>query len=110
MADTDPHLAAALEARAAFALDDHELELITIGENVTYRATPPGGDHSFVLRLHRPGYHSLAELDSERVWLAALEDAEVSVPVPAATPQRVLGYIYHRGRSLSNAPLCKDIS
>ena len=26
-----------------------------------------------------------------------------SVDVPAVTPERVLGYIYHRGRSLSNA-------
>jgi len=27
----------------------------------------------------------------------------LAIPVPAETPQRVLGYIYHRGRSLSNA-------
>ena len=85
MADTDEYLPAACEARTAFGLDDHALELVTIGENVTYRAARRDAD-SFVLRLHRPGYHSLEELDSERIWLAALSAADISVPEPAAAP------------------------
>lgn len=77
---------AAIEALDAFDLADHELELVTVGENVTFRARRPGADDSFVLRLHRPGYHSLEELDSERVWLAALDGAGISVPEPEAAP------------------------
>ena len=34
-----------------------------------------------------------------------LEAPLCPILVPAATPQRVLGYVYHRGRSLSNAAL-----
>lgn len=86
MADHDRYHPAAVEALAAFGIDDHSVELVTIGENVTFRAYRPGGPDSFVLRLHRPGYHSLAELDSERLWLAALASAGVSVPEPAAGP------------------------
>ena len=84
MADHDTYLAAAEAARAAFGIDDHELDLIVVGENVTYRAQR--SDSAYVLRLHRPGYHTLAELDSERVWLAALADAGVSVPEPVGAP------------------------
>lgn len=84
MTDSDPYLPAAMDAAAAFGIGDHDLELVVIGENVTYKATGPGS--TFVLRLHRPGYHSLEELDSERLWLAALDEAGVSVPRPAAGP------------------------
>lgn len=84
MADSDRYLAAATDAAAAFGIDDHALDLVIIGENVTYRAA--GSSDAFVLRLHRPGYHTLDELDSERTWLAALADAGVSVPEPVAAP------------------------
>lgn len=85
MADSADWLSAAHAARMAFGLEHHDLELVTVGENVTYRAARAGAD-SFVLRLHRPGYHSLEELDSERIWLAALSRAGISVPEPAAAP------------------------
>ncbi|MDG1366669.1 MAG: phosphotransferase [Acidimicrobiales bacterium] len=84
MADPDLYLAAAELARAAFDIDDHDLDLIVVGENVTYCAHRP--DSAYVLRLHRPGYHSLEELDSERVWLAALADTGISVPEPVSAP------------------------
>jgi Ser/Thr protein kinase RdoA (MazF antagonist) len=32
------------------------------------------------LRLHRPGYNSLAELNSERQWTGALKEAGIAVP------------------------------
>jgi Ser/Thr protein kinase RdoA (MazF antagonist) len=80
MADADPYLSAAEQARAAFDIDDHDLELVVVGENVTYCARRD--ESAYVLRLHRPGYHSLEELDSERLWLAALADAGVRVPEP----------------------------
>jgi Ser/Thr protein kinase RdoA (MazF antagonist) len=37
-----------------------------------------------VLRLHRPGYHALQALQSERVWTRALAAAGVAVPSPVA--------------------------
>ena len=37
---------------------------------------------AYVLRLHRPGYHTLDELISERAWLRALADAGIAVPTP----------------------------
>ena len=38
----------------------------------------------YVLRLHRPGYHTLDELISERVWLRALAVAGIAVRAPCA--------------------------
>ena len=32
-----------------------------------------------MLRLHRPGYNSIEELNSERLWVAALKDAGLSI-------------------------------
>ena len=39
-----------------------------------------------MLRLHRPDYHTLEELDSERVWLVALRSSGIPVPTPVAAP------------------------
>ncbi|NHB75794.1 phosphotransferase enzyme family protein [Rhodobacter calidifons] len=47
---------------------DTPLALLNRSENETWAA----GD--LVLRLHRPGYHSRAEIASELAWLAALQD------------------------------------
>ena len=38
-----------------------------------------------MLRIHRPGYHSLAELESEQIWTRALSDAGISVSVGVPT-------------------------
>ena len=64
---------------AAFGLAGGELSLVTVSENVTFRVNGTDGD-AYVLRLHRPGYHTLAELDSERAWTAALAGAGMDVP------------------------------
>ena len=57
------------------------LELVAHQENVVFRAETEHGPN-FVLRLHRPGYHDLAELISEQHWTAALNVAGVGAPVP----------------------------
>ncbi len=64
---------------AAFGLTGGALSLVTVSENVTFRVDGTDGD-AYVLRLHRPGYHTLAELDSERAWTAALAGAGMDVP------------------------------
>jgi Ser/Thr protein kinase RdoA (MazF antagonist) len=73
---------AAVAALAAFAVGPTELELVWHSENVTFRVTDRNDGARYVLRLHRPSYHTLDELNSERVWVRALHDAGIAVPVP----------------------------
>ena len=86
MTDTEDFAGATGAALDAFGLGGADCRLVIVGENVTFRVGDPDGDGSYVLRLHRPGYHDLPELDSERVWLAALEQAGIRVPEPVAAP------------------------
>ena len=60
--------------------------LINLSENHTFRIDLPSGDR-FILRVHRPGYHSAAAIESELEWVRALR-TETSLPVPRALPGR----------------------
>ena len=73
-------LPAARAALAAFPVRNGRLTPVWLSENATFKVED-GEGRAFVLRLHRPGYHTLAELDSERDWTAALHRAGVAVPV-----------------------------
>lgn len=75
----------ALEALRTFPVRAGRLTLVALAENVTFRVTDHRDGASYVLRLHRPGYHNLPELNSERVWLRALADARIAVPSPILT-------------------------
>jgi Ser/Thr protein kinase RdoA (MazF antagonist) len=55
------------------------LRLIARSENVVFRVDNDRGE-TFALRLHRPGYHTLAELNSEQAWTAALREGGIGVP------------------------------
>jgi len=70
---------AALKALESFPVEAENVELVTISENVTFRVSVQGADTDYVLRLHRPGYNSIDELDSERIWVTALKEAGLSV-------------------------------
>ena len=84
MAEVSPNLQAlALEALEEWQLEHTRLRPIGVGENVSFRVDTP--DKRYVLRIHRPGYHTLAELESEQVWTAALLNAGIDVPVPVPT-------------------------
>jgi Ser/Thr protein kinase RdoA (MazF antagonist) len=77
-----------LAARAAlteFDISPADVELILESENMTFRAVARTGD-AYTLRLHRPGYHDLSELTSERQWLRALAAAGVSTPAGVSAP------------------------
>jgi len=76
--------AAAREALGAFPLAVGDLRLVTVRENVTFQVTDRHDGALYVLRLHRPGYHTLEELNSERVWVRALADAGIAVPIPVS--------------------------
>ncbi|GHA36730.1 aminoglycoside phosphotransferase [Devosia pacifica] len=60
-----------------------ECWLINYSENRTFGITSDAGQ--YVLRVHRPGYQSLDNINSELAWLEALgRDTELRVPVPIA--------------------------
>lgn len=82
-ATSDPFRLAAESALSRFPVPPRALTLVNRTENVTYRVDDETGE-AWVLRLHRPGYHTRAELEAERVWLAALSRAGVAVPEPLA--------------------------
>ncbi|KEA64178.1 Aminoglycoside phosphotransferase [Marinobacterium lacunae] len=62
-----------------------QVELLTVSENITYRAVSPGGEPLLVLRLHRPDYHTRAEIESELCWIEGLR-ASQAVHTPAVVP------------------------
>jgi Ser/Thr protein kinase RdoA (MazF antagonist) len=82
--DKDAYRAIAERALDAWDLQGPQLELISISENAVFRVDG-GAGKTYALRIHRPGYHTLAELNSEQQWTAALNRAGIGVPVPLMT-------------------------
>ena len=70
---------AVADALAEFPVTARSVELLHVSENLTWRVTDETGQR-YVLRLHRPGYHTLEELISERCWIRALRQAGIRVP------------------------------
>ncbi len=76
------------------------LRLLSLSENATYLVED---DDPIVLRVHRPGYHSLVAIQSELTWMAALRDqtwVPTPRPIPAAdgsavVPASVGGQVLH---------------
>jgi Ser/Thr protein kinase RdoA (MazF antagonist) len=73
---------AAQAALKLFPVDDGDLTPVSLSENVTFKVTDRRDGGAYVLRLHRPGYHTLEELNSEHAWIRALHEAGVKVPKP----------------------------
>ena len=81
----DSYLSAvAREATSNWGIEISELELLPLTENISFCVTDVAGQR-YVLRLHRPGYHSFLELTSEQQWTHALRKADIDVPVPVKT-------------------------
>ena len=59
------------------------IELVSHSENIVYKVTAQDGER-FALRVHRPGYHTMAELKSEQIWTDAL--IQFGMRVPRAYP------------------------
>ena len=79
------YMPAAVEALKAFPINPSRTELVMISENVTFRVTNGNDGAPYVLRLHRPGYHTLAGLNSERIWTGALAEAGIATQAPVLT-------------------------
>src|SRR6185503_3010152 len=75
---------AAEAALKSFPIDPVDLTLVSLAENVTFKVADRRDGRAYVLRLHRPGYHTLDELVSERAWIRALAEAGVDVPSPVS--------------------------
>lgn len=84
--DTDRLDVIARDALSAYGVPPQaRLTLLTISENATYRLDDAGTGPSSVLRVHRPGYHSLDAIRSELAWVRALR-ADGVVSTPAVLP------------------------
>ncbi|MCH8140186.1 MAG: phosphotransferase [Proteobacteria bacterium] len=59
------------------------IELVSHSENIVYKVTAQDG-REYALRVHRPGYRTLAELKSEQIWTGAL--IQFGMRVPKAYP------------------------
>jgi Ser/Thr protein kinase RdoA (MazF antagonist) len=75
----DEMQALALTALRAWDLEVATVAPIKVRENAVFRLDLAGGGRA-VLRVHRCGYHSDDELDSEFAWMGALQSAGIAVP------------------------------
>ena len=88
-----------IDELAATALERYRLSpaaaaaLCNVSENHTYRVDDPESGRAYALRVHRAGYRTAPEIESELQWIDALrEDGAVDtcVPVPAPDGRRVV--------------------
>ena len=63
----------------SWGLECAQLSLKSVSENIVYKVVCETGDE-YVLRVHRPKYHSYRALNSEREWLESLSLAGYQVP------------------------------
>jgi Ser/Thr protein kinase RdoA (MazF antagonist) len=78
---------AAMKALESFPVDAVNVVFVDHSENITFRVEVRDGDTDYVLRLHRPGYSSISELESERIWTRALKEAGIAVQDALQTHQ-----------------------
>jgi Ser/Thr protein kinase RdoA (MazF antagonist) len=60
------------------------IEVASHSENIVYKVLAED-KRQYALRVHRPGYHSLAELVAEQVWTDALNHCGINVPIASRT-------------------------
>ncbi len=81
MSEPDDETMAAVAGAAlpAWDLGPADLTLVARSENVVFRADTAAGD-AYAVRVHRQGYHTLVELESEAAWTTALAEAGLGAP------------------------------
>ena len=71
-----------------------EVSLLTVSENATFRVVDPQTGLATVVRVHRAGYHTVEEIDSELAWIEALRREDIVItPAPLARTEG--GHIAH---------------
>ena len=58
------YTSAAVKALELFSVEPLDIKLVAHSENVSFRIAVRDSDTDYVLRLHRPGYNSIEELES----------------------------------------------
>ncbi|HIG42894.1 MAG: phosphotransferase [bacterium] len=114
---------------AEWNIKPHSICLASHSENIVYKVTAED-ESTYALRVHRPGYHSLAELNAEQVWTQALSEFGLQVPVAYPTSrgefyvaakcggvvrqvaligwlegQPLADFLYHEGKPIKEIPL-----
>ena len=80
-----------------YSLTPYRLSVLQHEHNTTFRVQA-AGDESYVLRVHRPGQHTIEAIHSELLWLAALqEETELRVPQPILAKDGALFTIAEAG-------------
>ncbi len=66
---------------------DATASLCNVSENHTYRVEDPASENGYALRVHRPGYRTAKQIESELEWVDALrEDGAVDTCVAVRAP------------------------
>jgi Ser/Thr protein kinase RdoA (MazF antagonist) len=85
---------AAVAAVERFGLPpEAKVDLCNVSENHTYRVDDPVSGRRYALRVHRPGYRTSRQVESELQWIDALRSdgaVDTCVPVPAPDGRRVV--------------------
>jgi Ser/Thr protein kinase RdoA (MazF antagonist) len=82
--ETPGGLDVAWRAISNWDLEPASIELLLVSENQTYAMVTKTGER-FVIRIHRHGYSSLAEMESEHHWVAALAEVGFGIAEPVLT-------------------------
>ena len=83
--DNDPFETAASQAVEHWGIEAKTVELIAMSENAVFRVDPVAGP-PVIVRLHRPGYNTEAQLESELGWVDSLHLAGIDTPAVILTP------------------------
>ncbi len=92
--DEEALLTSAAQAIGAWGICATEISLISHSENIVFRVDSQSGQ-PFVLRFHRPGYHTLPELHGEFQWTAALNRSGIGAPVPRLSKNKLFFVSIH---------------
>lgn len=77
----------AQSALEQWGLTDVELKLLKHRENSVFKVIDKATDTKYALRVHRADYHTKAALESEIVWMEALNESGVLCPESIKTPE-----------------------
>ena len=75
---------AVARALSQFGVEAVATTFVSASENIVYRVDARDGER-YALRVHRSGYHQLAELESELSWVGSLADGGIDTPRPLVT-------------------------
>lgn len=81
-----------------------DLKLLTISENATFRIADAKGGRDLIVRVHRPDYHTEAEILSELAWIEALrQEGVVATPQPITAMDGSLLQVFSDGETTRHA-------